>query len=103
MRETGEGLRHFPELYPPGGLGKRISDRLRRIFDKRKPLRTKVGQTLSSVAEGLRPAEFHEKVRGSSMLLDPLSSGSRRLKGGGSQDWLPHFFAPVKGKICFFA
>jgi hypothetical protein len=23
------------------------------------------------------------------MLADPLSSGSRRLKGGGSQDWLP--------------
>jgi hypothetical protein len=29
------------------------------------------------------------------MLVDPLSSGSRRLKGGGSQDWLPHFFDPV--------
>jgi hypothetical protein len=29
------------------------------------------------------------------MLADPLSSGSRRLKGGGSQDWLPHFFDPV--------
>jgi hypothetical protein len=28
---------------------------------------------------GLRPAEFHEKARG------------RRLKAGGSQDWLPHF------------
>jgi hypothetical protein len=30
------------------------------------------------VAVGLRPAEFHEKARG------------RRLKAGGSQDWLPH-------------
>ena len=30
------------------------------------------------------------------MLVDPLSSGSRRLKGGGSQDWLPHFFDPVR-------
>jgi hypothetical protein len=29
------------------------------------------------------------------MLVDPLSSGSRRLKGGGSQDWLPHSFDPV--------
>jgi hypothetical protein len=37
------------------------------------------------------------------MLVDPLSSGSRRLKAGGSQDWLPHFFDPVKGQVCFFA
>ena len=29
------------------------------------------------------------------MLVAPLSSGSRRLKGGGSQDWLPHFFETV--------
>jgi len=34
----------------------------------------------SSVAEGLQPANSHEKVE-------------RRLKGGGSQDWLPHFSA----------
>ncbi|MGD0868575.1 MAG: glycosyltransferase family 39 protein [Bryobacteraceae bacterium] len=34
----------------------------------------------SSVAEGLQPANSHEWVK-------------RRLKGGGSQDWLPHFAA----------
>jgi hypothetical protein len=34
------------------------------------------------------------------MLADPPSSGSRRLKGGGSQDWLPHFFDPVR--LAFF-
>jgi hypothetical protein len=43
---------------------------------------------LWSVAVGLRPAEFHEKAPG------------RRLKAGGSQDWLPHFFDPV-GLLCF--